>query len=240
MCIMSILGGFVPLLLHLFSPQHCPSCGALGLQYCPDCLSAAAALPLPPFCSECGGAWDAECCFGRAPCYAAALHDGAARAFILALKYKNMRSLGAAIGYEMARRLPAVEADLLIPLPLHRGSSRAYNQTELMADAIALRRAAVCAPELLRWRRANEAQVGRSARARRALSFDSFEASPEIAGKRIILVDDVYTTGGTVRAAKFAIERAGGKVAAVYLWTRRVSSPEDPRSWPESAGELEE
>ena len=220
-------------LSHIIFPQHCPACGRLAAPYCPGCLSGAASEALPPFCADCGGAYGVECCYDSVPCYAAAIHDGDARSFILALKYKNMRPLGEAIGREMGRLFPRQEAEMLIPLPLHADSRRAFNQTELIARGISSQWGTPVAAGLLKWRAGSGAQTEKRGRERRALSFSSFEASPELAGRGVVLVDDVYTTGGTVRAAKFALQRAGAEVRAVLVWTRRVSAPEHPGACPE-------
>ncbi len=224
---------FFSYLSHIVFPQHCPVCGRLSAAYCPGCLRGAAEKPFPPFCADCGGAYGADCCYESVPCYAAALHDGDARRFILALKYRNMRPLGEAIGREMARLIPRQEAELLVPLPLHSGSRRAFNQTELMARGISSRWEIPVGEGLLKWRVSSGAQTEKRGKARRALTFDSFEGSPALAGRSVVLVDDVYTTGGTVRAAKFALQRAGAIVKAVLVWTRRVSAPERPGAWPE-------
>ena len=220
-------------LAHIVFPQHCPACGRLAVQYCSECLRDAAPEMLPPFCADCGGEYGVPCCYESVPCYAAALHDGAAREFILALKYKNMKGLGRAMGEVMANLVPKREADLLIPLPLHEGSGRAYNQTELIAQGISAVWNIPAAADLLHWRVKCETQTAKSGKVRKSLSYNSFEASSELAGKNVILVDDVYTTGGTIRAAKFALQRAGAKTSAVLLWTRRVSAPIHPGSWPE-------
>ena len=226
------MNGVLSYFSHIIFPTRCPACGRLAVPFCAECLSEAAAAPLPPFCSECGGPYGAECCYGSLPCYAAALHEGAARRFILALKYKNIRSLGEAIGKEMALRFPEVGADFLVPLPLHRGSARAYNQTELISRGISHLRGIAVAKNFLKWRVACGAQTLRNGEERSALSFASFEASKELSGRRVILVDDVYTTGGTVRAASFALRLAGADVRAIFLWTRRVPCGENPAAWP--------
>lgn len=219
-------------ILHIVFPVRCPVCGRLAVPFCSECVSGAAGSPLPPFCSECGGPYGVDCCDESLPCYAAAMHDGAARRLLLALKYSNIRPLGEALGKEMAKRFPDVSADLIIPVPLHSDSKRAYNQTVLISRGISAVNGIPVAEDMLKWSRPCGKQTGRSGAARKALSFDSMEASKEIADRKVILVDDVYTTGGTLRAALSALRRAGADVLAALLWTRRLSG-ENPAAWPE-------
>lgn len=139
------------------------------------------------------------------------------------------------MGRRMAALFERVEADMLIPLPLHRGSRRAYNQTELLARGVGESWAIPVEAEALKWKAERKPQTSKKAFERKSLSFDSFEASRIVSGRRVILVDDVYTTGGTVRAAKFALQRAGAEVAAVLVWTRRIRGAEHPAGWPDEA-----
>ena len=220
----------LPLLAHLLWPERCPVCGRVGVSHCPACL-AAAAEPLPAFCLECGGRYGLGCCDGSAPCYAAALHEGAARDFLLALKYHNTRDLGAPIGRLMARTLPPVEADGVLPVPLHKKSRRGYNQTFLIAGGIAEERGLPILYNTLLWNIETGTQTGKSGHERRSLPLNAFCAAKELKGRTVILVDDVYTTGGTLRAAKHAVEAAGGVVSAAFVWTRRVPSRENPAAW---------
>ena len=220
----------LPLLAHLLWPERCPVCGRVGVSHCPACL-AAAAEPLPAFCLECGGRYGLGCCDGSAPCYAAALHEGPARDFLLALKYRNTRDLGVPMGRLMALKLPQVEADAVLPVPLHKHSRRGYNQTELIAGGIAEERRLPVLYNTLLWNIEAGTQTGKSGRERRALPQNAFRADKVLWGRKVILVDDVYTTGGTLRAAKHAAEAAGAVVAAAFVWTRRVPSRENPAAW---------
>ena len=215
------------------------------MPFCEECLDEAAASPLPPFCAECGGPYGKLCCADSVPCFAAAVHDGAARDFILALKYRNVRALGFAMGERMAAAFArpeadcvVPEADCVVPLPLHVGSRRAYNQTELIARGLASRWGLPVEARAVSWAVRREPQTRRSSAERAGISPDAFAVSDSLRGRRVVLVDDVYTTGATVRAALAALRRAGARPAAVALWTRRLVGGEAPSSWPEDAESL--
>lgn len=219
--------------LHILFPSSCPACGRLAVAFCAKCLDIAAGSPLAPFCAECGGKFGVSCCFESVPCFAAALHEEAARDFILALKYKNMRSLGFAMGERIAAAFTRPEADCIVPLPLHKGSARAYNQTELIARGIASHWELPVESGAMSWTARREPQTGRKANERAMISSSVFDVSDVLRGRRVVLVDDVYTTGGTVRAALSALRRAGARPAAVALWTRRIGSREPAEAWPD-------
>lgn len=218
--------------LHIFFPSNCPACGRLAVAFCKKCLDEAAASPQQPFCAECGGPYGKPCCHDSVPCCAAAFHDGAARDFILALKYRNMRALGHAMGERMAAAFPRPEADCVVPMPLHIGSRRAYNQTELIARGLASSWGLPVETCAVSWGVRRAPQTGRSAAERAGISADAFAVSDLLRGRSVVLVDDVYTTGSTVRAALSALRRAGARPAAVMLWTRRLASSEPAAAWP--------
>ena len=221
--------------LHIFFPSSCPACGRLAVQFCEECLDAAASEPLPPFCAVCGGPYGKPCCADSVPCFAAAVHDGAARDFILALKYRNARALGFAMGERIAAAFARPEADCVVPLPLHVGSRRAYNQTELIARGLASRWGLPVEARAVSWTVRREPQTRRNSVERAGISPDAFAVSDLLRGRRVVLVDDVYTTGATVRAALAALRRAGARPAAVALWTRRLGGGEPAAAWPEGA-----
>lgn len=216
--------------MHMIWPEHCPVCGRPAVSFCPECL-ASCVLPLPPFCIECGGKYDGSCCVSSSPAYALSMHGGNSREFLLDLKYRNARSLGMPMGRLMADNAQYINADLLVPIPLHKGSKREYNQTELLAQGISERWNIPVASDALFWKEEFKRQTEKNGHSRMMLPCDSISLTEMKRGTKIILIDDVYTTGATLRAAKFAAEKSGAVVAGAMLWSRRLLTEENPISW---------
>lgn len=128
-------------------------------------------------------------------------------------------------------RLPADTT--LVPVPLHprRLASRGYNQAALLAQDLAKQGAWHCDPRLLRRARETERQVGKSRALRLTNADGAFElrrqaprAAPRASVVRVVLVDDVVTTGSTVRACAQALAEGGVQLAAVVALARALSS----------------
>lgn len=201
-------------------PRFCPACGRIGVSHCPGCLEKTLTR-LQPFCLECGGRYGAPCCEDSVPCVAASPHTGLARAFLINFKYRNARSVGLDMGRLMARAGGCRDADMALPVPLHRSSEREFNQSHILARGFSLETGVADGGDILRWRRGTARQVGKSGRERHSMPRGAVEATTDLSGKRIILIDDVYTTGATLRAARAAVEDAGGQVSAAFVWSRR-------------------
>jgi ComF family protein len=112
-----------------------------------------------------------------------------------------------------------LDFDAVVPVPMHRAKlrRRGYNQAELLARALARRLGLRCETALLTKTRDSSAQ-SRLARNERAANVrDAFRASPRVASRRILLVDDVITTGETIRACARALADAGAKRIAAAV-----------------------
>lgn len=207
---------------HILFPEHCPVCGRLAVPFCRECLDNVSNSELPPLCSMCGGGFSQLCCKPSVPCYAATAHAGAARELVLSLKYYHNRTLGAAIGERIAGIFPVVNADWIIPVPLHTDSKRDYNQSKLIADGVSHIWGIPVKDDILFWRKHSQHQTGKGLQGRLSLPADSFIIKEHFCNKKAILIDDVYTTGTTARIAISALAGAGINVVSVYTWTRRI------------------
>jgi ComF family protein len=169
--------------------------------------------------------------FGRARAVAR-FEDGPARLLVHRLKYSDRGELARPMGRWMARAGADIlaGADALAPVPLHalRLWTRRFNQAAALAHAVARETGARCEPFLLTRVKATQSQVGLS-RAQRAENVQgafraSAEAQSQLRGRRIVLVDDVLTSGATANAAARALLRGGAAQVDLLVFARVVTS----------------
>jgi ComF family protein len=163
-------------------------------------------------------------------------YDDVAKTLVHALKYQDRTDLAPTIGRWMARAGGELlaGADALVPVPLHwrRAWHRRYNQSGALAAVVARQSGVKLKAELLQRSRATEQQVGLS-RAQRASNVQgAFRIPPErqseVLGARIVLIDDVLTSGSTVDACARALLRAKAAQVDVLVFARVVDSPKAP------------
>ena len=220
--------------LTLLFPPSCvgAECGRLGELFCADCAQAVEPTP-PSQCARCGLAQPmptarcANCARNRDRSLdftrSAALHSGPLRDAIHAFKYERQPALAPLL----ARYLVAVYAappwstlsppiTAIVPVPLHeqRLAVRGYNQSELLAVSLGRAVGVPVQPTWLTRQRDTLQQVGLGPRERHANVAGAFVATAEVSGQRLLLIDDVYTTGATLRACAAAARAAGAQ--AVY------------------------
>ncbi len=198
-----------------------PYCARLGtpLPYgSGDTLLSPAAIADPPV-------------FGRAR--AVARYDGPARDLVHRLKYGDRTELARAMAAMMVRAGAELvaQADMIVPVPLHRWRlwGRRFNQAMLLAGAVAKVSGLPCEPGAIRRVRRTRPQVGLT-RAQRADNLQgAFRCPPEaraaLAGRKVLLVDDVLTTGATANAASRALLRAGADRVDVLAFARVAGEP---------------
>ena len=202
----------------------------------------------PPFCQRLGIPFAVDPGFpavsARAisdpPAYdrarAAVLFDDTSRAMIHALKYRDRHDLARMMGRLMARAGADLLADatLIAPVPLHRGRlwSRRFNQSALLARAVAEAASLPFAPDPLVRVRPTAHQVGLTADQRRRNVAGAFAVRAEwagrLAGQRLVLVDDVLTTGATVEGCARTARRAGVERVDALVFARVAQVIESP------------
>lgn len=158
----------------------------------------------------------------------AVIYHGVARQMVQGLKFRDRTDLAPWMARWMLRAGAELvsDADTVIPVPLHRGRllMRRFNQSAELARAFARLGGLAYAPEALLRVKMTRQQVGLGAREREANVRGAFRVPQErlatVSGRRIILIDDVYTTGATVSAAARVLKRAGARQVDVLTFAR--------------------
>jgi ComF family protein len=214
--------------LDLLFPPRCLSCKRRGAFLCTDCIRRIDSLP-DPFCPSCQvlvDPSDPHCrCRKPAPAFviAGGTFEGPLRSAVHSLKYQGQRAGAPALAALLAPRVREIlkPDDRIVPIPLHRRreAARGYNQSALIARALAQHLGADHALEPMMRVRDTPAQVGLNREERRRNVRDAFSADPALCrGRSVMLVDDVCTTGATLSAAAEAALSAGAqRVYAVVL-----------------------
>lgn len=240
-------------LLNLLYPDSCLICSApvhraQDCSVCAPCWSKVRRLGLRrPWCPSCGLPFagfelgqDHLCggCAQRTPPYSGArsfgLYSAEMRCLVQAFKFRGRRNLAGLLGPLLAEAFTEswsrADIDVIVPVPLHPGRKRerGFNQSGLLADGLgALLGMPVDHRALVRVRR-TVPQVGltdpeRVRNVRRAFACGTAE---RIGGKRVLLVDDVMTTGATVESAALALMRGGAWRVSVLTAARAVTGME--------------
>lgn len=226
-------------LLDVVFPPACAACGRVLEQdgaFCARCAEEVEPLPSPRCarCAEPGDFANTTCprCQARPPAFSRAFapfaHEGAVARAIHLFKYEDRPELArplVALAAHAAADFLAEAPGAICALPLHarRFRERRYDQAELLARELARLTGRTHRGGLLERRRATQRQVGLSEREREANVAGAFSARPEARGQAVLLVDDVFTTGATARAASQALVEAGATDVQVLTLARAFS-----------------
>jgi ComF family protein len=226
-------------LLELLYPPACIACAKVmpvRAAFCETCDIAVERLP-PARCRTCAepGTFPRDTCprcrlspppFSRA--WAPFAHEGPVARAIHRFKYEDHPELAPALAELLAsecRQFLSRAPALLVALPLHdrRFRERKYDQAQLLAGELARATGRQAPVGLLTRARETRRQVGLSESERAHNVAGAFTASPSAAGQEVLLVDDVLTTGATVRAAATALREAGAARVEILTLARAFS-----------------
>jgi ComF family protein len=166
--------------------------------------------------------------FDRAASFGA--YEGPLRSLIHLLKYQGMKPLARPLAELMDRALPADNGkdggggfDAIVPVPLNwrKQWSRGFNQAELLARHVSKRRGIPLMNALRRKRvTSTQAALATAGRKRNVAGAFAARANADLAGKRVLLIDDVMTTGATAGACASVLKRAGAKSISLLTVAR--------------------
>ncbi len=228
-------------------PPVCSACGRMvGEHYatCPACWASLRQIERPycevlglPFSHDLGTGILCADAIAHPPVFdrlrSAVIHETIAKSLVHGLKYSDRTDLAPMMAGWMIRasdgRVAASDAIIAVPLHATRLWRRRFNQSAELARAIArLSGKPFLATGLIRTKRTMQ-QVGLGATAREDNVRGAFAVTEtgkaEVFGKRLVLVDDVYTTGATVSAATRALKKAGAVEVTVLTFARAISGP---------------
>jgi competence protein ComFC len=233
--------------LELFLPKRCVQCGSPGRWLCGDCGRALRRLD-GAGCARCGrpdAASGGDCpeCRGRelgfSSARAAFAYEGPARKLVTACKFRSLRSLAVemaelaepAFATVPALRDGGLEAVTCVPVHRQRRLERGFNQAELLARELARRAGLPFVSAVERpCRGARQSELSGAARAANVAGAFALAAcaAPLVADlKRVVIVDDVYTTGATLSECSTVLSEAGCEVHA-FTFARTVRNRPSP------------
>ena len=208
--------------LDLLFPPECAVCSREGSFLCAGCEPILPRLS-PPYCRKCAepdAAPVCSWCRADAPAYerirAPYRYTGPVRDMVHDLKYGNIRALAPTLGGLLADYLGSLrfEADVISPVPLHpkRERSRGYNQSHLLAREVSRQVQIPMADDRLLRSMDTPPQVAMSGREERRQNIEgAFECTRDATGLRVLLIDDVVTTGSTMSACASVLKDAGAR-----------------------------
>lgn len=219
-------------------PPRCAGCGAIVGEvhsFCLDCWKSIEFLGNSG-CETCGTPLQATeqrtcgACLARPPrivrTRAAVTYDDLSRSLAIRLKYGRKVAIARTMARYMAPLVGEGEDRMLVPVPLHRTRiwGRGFNQSALIANELSRRLGIAANPVALRRVRRTPPLKGMSPLQRRKTVAGAFLVRDKqaIAGKTIILVDDVLTTGSTAEACARALKRGGATRVELVSWARVV------------------
>lgn len=228
---MKILGQIGKMILNWICPPTCPICHReteCAHTFCPECYARLVFITRP-CCTRCGRPFEytpldspvCGACLQKKPAFDRArsvlIYDDFSKQPILALKHGDKTELAPLFVRLLAQADPAIfhDIDMIIPVPLHwtRRLKRTYNQAGLLAQGLGRIKQIPFEPCLLKRVRRTPSQGHLHHRQREKNVRGAFAVvRPEkIRGRRILVVDDVMTTGATLNACARTLKRAGAR-----------------------------
>ncbi len=189
--------------LNLLFPPRCAGCGRVGAMWCGACARTLESLAVTARSRE----------LDEVRVIASGAHEGILQEAVQGLKYHGLRALAIPLGARVAQAVGSTgqpfDVVIAVPTPPQRLRMRGYNQAQLIAEVTAQRLGLPCLNDALIRVRETRSQVGLTRAERRQNVSGAFVADAEqVRGLRVLIVDDVCTTGATLAACASALREA--------------------------------
>lgn len=216
-------------IISLYAPLDCVMCGLKGLAICPACLSSLTVLSAGCYRCDtptrsgrtCSGCRASSCIVSA---NAATSYRGGAKDLVWRLKFGRVQSAAEAMATRMAELYGAMVAKdvLIMPVPTatKRVRRRGYDQAVLIARSFSRQTGCEYTPLLMRL--GSQEQIGADRQQRRDQLQGVFRVknASKVVGARILLIDDVMTTGATLEAAALVLKQAGARSVGSLVFAR--------------------
>ena len=217
------IGDFWSQVLDLFYPQRCVGCQGFGTWLCEECMRLIPRVEAP-LCTRCGGEVEDPTSRLCTRCRAAPLRierirsavyfEGTLHKAVHKFKYKGVTALAEPLGRLMAEYWSShpMPVDVLVPVPLHKNRlrRRGFNQAALLAHQLSREAHLEVDEQTLVRQRATASQIDLNPEQRKKNVHDAFQCTTSaLANSRVLLIDDVCTTGATLEACAVALQDRG-------------------------------
>ena len=220
---------------HIFFPETCLFCGKpvyCGNLFCKECAAEDHQPRIPDLCANCGQDYDACCC--GLPTISVYYYEEGARQAVHRMKFDGERLCAEQLAALMAARYRKSgwePPELIVPVPLHPLDRylRGFSQTDWLCRALSAELSIPWEKKALRKIRRTRKQHALSQKERRSNLAGAFcaRSTSLIKGKRVLLVDDVFTTGTTLKEAALALKQAGAGAVFALTATKTRFTGED-------------
>ncbi len=220
--LLSVPGKLVRFVRDAIAPAFCVGCNTVGGWLCTDCAEKISVVR-EQVCCRCGRASANGKTCEKCEKYldldgvivAASYEGGPMRELVHKLKYNGLTDLATILSWILFQAVVTQEWEgwVVVPMPLHTSKfhGRGFNQTDLLAKKLARYLGVEYRPNWLRQVCATVTQTKLSQLERQANVYRAFSSSADLRGEKVLLVDDVMTTGATLEAAAQALKNAGAK-----------------------------
>lgn len=224
------MAGLIDKIISLVAPHSCLGCGAEGSLLCEWCKPSANS-PVPPRCFHCQQVMDdykvCKACRRHGPLahvWVASVYEGLAKELLTKLKFERAVAAADIVAELMLEPLPYFEGVVVtyVPTASSRRRKRGYDQSELIAKSLSRRLDLPCKSLLARTGQTRQVGANREKRSRQLEGVYRPINARQIKDKKILLVDDVATTGATLFEAAKTLRRAGAKQVNAVVFAQKV------------------